>query len=58
MFLRSVVLPEPRKPVKIVTGTGERLAWSCGDGLLLYGVLVSSTSNRVGASSSSLSDMV
>lgn len=37
MFLRRVVLPEPRKPVRIVTGTGEPMA---------------STSNRVGISSS------
>ena len=70
MCLSSVVLPDPKKPVSIVTGTGDddggRLVSCVDDGdefkcsllsLLFEGVFVS-TSNSVGTSSSLESDIM
>ena len=55
MFFSSVVLPEPRKPVRIVTGTDGRFSWGGGVLLVLDGV-APSTSKSAGASSSLLSE--
>jgi len=71
MCLSNVVLPDPKKPVSIVTGTGDddddgRLVSCVDDGdefkcsllsLLFEGVFVS-TSNSVGTSSSLESDIM